>query len=422
MWALLRHNADVRRLFIAQVVSYAGDWFAYVAFVGLVQDLTDAPILVTLVYVAQALPAFLVSPIAGAAADRFDRRVLIRTVSIVQAAAAAGLLLVDGKDTLWLGFACLCVISALGSFVGPSAQAGLPNLTRNDEELKQGSLLFGSLWGAMLAIGAALGGLVATLFGRTTSFTANAASFLVAATVVSLIRRPMQLPRDETASRTRLRPVADMVEAAGHARRDHVILSLLASKATFAMGAGIVGLLAVLATEDLGGGDGATGLLIAARGVGVAAGPLLAARLVGPSLARLLVLCGGAGLAFGVFYLGLSVAPTLALAVPLVLLAHLGGGAQWTLSTYGLQRRAPDHIRGRLIAGDFGIVTLIITLSNVAAGALAGALGARTAIAVFAVLSLAAGAGYLVATRPVRRRLELDEAREFDTPAETSAT
>ena len=103
-----------------------------------------------------------------------------------------------------------------------------------------------------------------------------------------------------------------------HARRDTVLLSLLASKATFAIGAGIVGLLAVLATEELDGGDGATGLLLGARGFGVALGPLIAARLIGPSLSRLLLLCGCSGLVFGVFYLGLSVAPTLAIAVPLV--------------------------------------------------------------------------------------------------------
>jgi MFS family permease len=120
-------------------------------------------------------------------------------------------------------------------------------------------------------------------------------------------------------------------------------------------------------------------------------------------------MCGCAGLAFGVCYLGLSVAPTLAIAAPLALLAHLGGGAQWTLSTYGLQRRAPDHIRGRILAGDFGIVTLIITVSNLAAGALAGVVGARTAIAVFAALGLVAASSYLVLTRGVRATLQLEE-------------
>jgi MFS family permease len=193
-----------------------------------------------------------------------------------------------------------------------------------------------------------------------------------------------------------------------------VILALLASKATFAMGAGIVGLLAVLATDELDGGDGATGLLLGARGLGVALGPLIAARLVGPSLSRLLFLCGCSGLAFGVCYLGLSVAPALAIAAPLALLAHLGGGAQWTLSTYGLQRRAPDEIRGRILAGDFGIVTLIITVSNLAAGALAGLVGVRITIAIFATIGLAAGTLYLLLTRTLRATLA---AAEADGPA-----
>ncbi len=412
MIAMLRTNRDIRSLFIAQVISFAGDWFAYVAFVGLVQDLTDSALLVTLVYVAQSLPAFLTSAVAGPTADRFDRRRIIRTVSIMQAVAACGLLLVGSRDALWFGFLCLCLVSALGSFVGPAAQAGLPNLARDDEELKKASLLFGSLWGAMLAVGAALGGLVATVFGRDAAFAVNALSFVIAAAMVSLIRRPMQRERPVTEkSRARMRPLADMAEAFGYARRDRVLLSLLASKATFAMGAGIVGLLAVLATNDLNGGDGATGLLLGARGVGVAIGPLIAAKLVGPSLSRLLLLCGCAGLSFGVFYLGLSAAGSIAVAVPLVLLAHLGGGAQWTMSTYGLQRRAPNHVLGRIIAGDFGMVTLIITLSNLAAGLLAGALGARVAIATFATLGLFTSGVYIVATRSVRADLDAETAR-----------
>jgi MFS family permease len=416
MWTMLRTNRDIRSLFIAQVVSFAGDWMAYVAFVGLVQDLSDAAILVTLVYVCQALPAFLMTPIAGPTADRFNRRTVIRTVSVLQALAAAGLLLVTSTGTLWIGFVCLCLISALGSFVGPAAQAGLPNLARSPEEITKASLLFGSLWGAMLAIGAALGGLVASVFGRDAAFVANAGSFVIAVVCVSLIRRPMQQPRAADAGPApRMRPIADMGEAVSYARRDSTLLALLASKATFAMGAGIVGLLAVLATEELGGGDGATGLLIAARGVGVALGPLIAARLVGPELSRVLLLCGFAGTAFGVCYLGLSVAPVLAVAAPLALLAHLGGGAQWTLSTYGLQRRAPDEIRGRILAGDFGIVTLIITLSNLAAGGLAIVIGVRLAIAAFALLGIAASTTYLVLTRPVRERLALSE-RETAAP------
>ena len=262
----------------------------------------------------------------------------------------------------------------------------------------------------MLAIGAAVGGAVASWFGRDVAFLANAASFLVAAGLVSLIRRPMQTPRDTTVEHPPMRPMADMGEALGQARRDPVLMAIFASKATFGIGAGIVGLLAILATEELGGGDGSTGLLIGARGVGVALGPLIAARLVGPSLARVLLVTGTAGLVFGVSYLGLSVAPTLAMAAVLALIAHLGGGAQWTLSTYGLQRRAPDAVRGRILAGDFALVTLVIAVSNLAAGALADVIGARPTIAIFAVLTLIASSIYLNATRRIRAQLRIDEA------------
>ena len=65
MLTMLRTNRDLRTLFIAQVVSYMGDWFCYVALIGLVNDLTDSSLLVALVFVSQALPGFLVAPIAG---------------------------------------------------------------------------------------------------------------------------------------------------------------------------------------------------------------------------------------------------------------------------------------------------------------------------------------------------------------------
>ena len=327
------------------------------------------------------------------------------TVVSVQALAALALLLVDSEGTLWIGYVGLCTISALGAFVGPAAQASIPNLARTPEEHQTASVMFGSLWGAMLAVGAALGGLVAGLFGRNVAFVANAASFAIAVGVVALIRRPMQASREDESGRPRIRPIADMREAFGYARRDSTLLSLLSSKATFAMGAGVVGLLAVLVTEELGGGDTQTGLIISARGLGVAVGPLIAAPFARTSLGRVLWICGVAGGIWGTAYLGLSVAPTFAIALVLVLIGHLGGGAQWTLSTYGLQARSPDHVRGRILAGDFGMVTLIMTLSNIAAGLLADAISVRPTIALFALLDIAAAATYLIATRPVRERL-----------------
>ncbi len=108
-------------------------------------------------FVAQALPGFLVAAVAGAAADRYDRRRIIVTVSAIQAVAALALLGV-GPGRVWLAFLAQATVAAFGAFVVPASQAAVPNLARGPDELKKATALFGSTWGAMLAIGAALGG------------------------------------------------------------------------------------------------------------------------------------------------------------------------------------------------------------------------------------------------------------------------
>src|SRR5213076_2007356 len=77
------------------------------------------------------------------------------------------------------------------------------------------------------------------------------------------------------------------------------------------------------------------------------------------------------GLALFLFAISYAVFPFM----PLLLLAgawsasaHVGGGAQWTLSTYGIQRFVPDRIRGRVFSFDFALVTLMLAVSNLFAG------------------------------------------------------
>ena len=76
---------------------------------------------------------------------------------------------------------------------------------------------------------------------------------------------------------------------------------------------------------------------------------------------------------FGLAYLMLPFAPTMLLAAACVVLAHIGGGAQWMLSSYGLQITTPDAIRGRVMTIDFGLATLAIGVSSLIAGGSASA-------------------------------------------------
>ena len=406
MWHLLRTNRDLRLLFFAQVVSFMGDWFTFVALAGLIKDATGSEFLVSLAYVSFSLPAFLASPIAGPVVDRFDRRRLLVFVSAAQALAAIGLLTAS-SDRIWPLFLFQGTISALAAFVKPAIDAGVPNLARSPEEFRKANALFGSTWGVMLAVGAAMGGAFSEVFGRRASFIADAVSFVIAIGLFALIRTPMQEPQH--GHRGRVHVIDDMKEAGRYARKDHVVLALLASKATFAIGAGTVSQLPVLATEVFGWGDGGTGILLGARGLGAGLGPLVASRFTKGQLSRVLRICGLSGLLFSVFYVGAAWAPVILLSAVAIAIAHLGGGSQWTLSTYGLQVRTPDAIRGRVMAGDFAIVTLVMSISSLLAGVTSESIGVQWTITAFAVAAGLASVVYIAVTKPIVNRLLTEE-------------
>ncbi|MGH9041238.1 MAG: MFS transporter [Acidimicrobiia bacterium] len=404
MISLLRRNRDFRALFFAQIVSFAGDWFATVAMLGLVIDRTGSEAATSAVFVVQTLPAFLLTPLAGPAVDRFDRRTLMVGVSVIQA-AAAGLFLVATSGPVIFAFVAQGVISGLGAFFLPASQAALPNLV-DSEDLPLAAIMMSSTWGAMLAIGAAVGGLFTVVFGRSASFAADGVTFLIAAALIASLTRPTQIRAATDGPRPPMRPIADTAEALRYARSNSVVAALLGSKLGFGLGGGTVGMLALLATDAFDGGDGATGLLLGARGVGVLIGPFLAKRLAARGTDGILLACGLAGLVFGTGYLFTGTAAVLGVAAAGVLIAHMGGGMQWTLSTYGLQRATPDHIRGRIFAADFALVTLSMSASLLAAGAVAEHTGPRLPILALAGVAYVWGTVYLVLTRRLRERVK----------------
>ncbi|MGH9267619.1 MAG: MFS transporter, partial [Acidimicrobiales bacterium] len=141
------------------------------------------------------------------------------------------------------------------------------------------------------------------------------------------------------------------------------------------------------------------GLLFAARGLGALLGPIGARAVVGDSQRRLFLAIGASMALFGVAYLAFPLMPTLWLAAPLVTVAHLGGGAQWMLSSYELQRLTPDRVRGRIFAFDFALVTLTLSLSLLGAGAAASVVDPRLVMYSFALTAVAYAAVWTLRTR-----------------------
>jgi hypothetical protein len=170
------------------------------------------------------------------------------------------------------------------------------------------------------------------------------------------------------------------------------------------VGTGVIVLLAAFGRDVFKAGDAGIGILFAARGLGALLGPFLVRSIVGVSERGLIA---GIAASFGIFAVSyglLPLAPTLALAALAVFAGHLGGGAQWTLSSYGLQRAAPDAIRGRVFSFDYGLVTLTITLSTLVAGFLAERFSPAATTWTLVGLAAIAAVGWIAFARPVWQR------------------
>ena len=379
-WRLLRHNRDFRLLYAGTLISLGGDWFLTVALLDLVLQLTGSATLASLMLLCQSLPIFFFTPIAGRTVDRVDRRKLMIVVDVIRTGACLVPLLARSPALLPFAYLGVIVISIGSAYFEPASQAALPNIVAS-EELGAATVLMGSTWGTMLAVGAGLGGVVTMRFGRDTSFIVDAISFLISALILWRIRARFS---EGGTSQPSAAPFHTLIP---YARTHPRVLALLISKGGYGMGAGTVALLSVFGREVFKAGAFGIGLLFAARGLGALLGPF-AVRAVSnrdETQYRLISVCV---LIFGLGYMGLGLAHSLAVGCFSIFLAHLGGGAQWQTSTYGLQREVPDFIRGRVFAADWGFVTLTMSISSLIAGVLADRFGATTATISTASLSV----------------------------------
>jgi predicted MFS family arabinose efflux permease len=399
--SLLRRNRDFRALFFASVISLGGDWFLWVAINGLIYEATGKALYVGLAILAQESAFFLASPIGGALADRIDRRKLMIACDLARAVVCVSFLLV-GPETIWLAYVLLPVLATFAAPFDPAFSAATPNVVDPDD-LPAANALNGSLWGTMLAVGAGLGGLVSAAFGDDTAFIVDAVSFLVSAALLSSIRRGFSESRAETTEHPSI--VEATRETWRFARRDHRVLSLLAVKFGFGAAAGLLALIPVMALDAdvFDSGNVGFGILMAARGVGALIGPFLGHRIAGPGHRRLFPAIGLSLAVFGLGYVAMGQAPSLAIAAVMICVAHLGGGSQWMLSTYGLQVLVPDHIRGRIFGFDYMLITLSLSVSALIASAVADQIGAPDTVTILGGVALVWALVWFVLSRGVRR-------------------
>ncbi len=167
--------------------------------------LTGSPLAVGLVE-SLKLGGFAAASIpAGILADRFDRRRLMIIADLLRAVLVLGFLFVDSVAGLPLLYVLIVLQVALGAVFEPANRALMPTLVTQRELLTANATL-AATWSTILAVGAALGGLVTAAIGSEAVFVIDSLTYLASAACIGSIRMPVgAMP---SSSRTWRRPGA----------------------------------------------------------------------------------------------------------------------------------------------------------------------------------------------------------------------
>ena len=354
----------------------------------LVYRLTGSAFLLGATGFASQIPVFLVAPLGGIVADRFNRqRVVIGTqIASMILALVLAVLTLTGVIRVWHVFVLAALLGIVNAFDIPARQSFLVDMV-GKEDLMNSIALNSTMFNGARIIGPAIAGILVAKIGEGWCFLVNGVSYIavIAGLLMMRVDRPMSLaPRGPA--------LAHLIEGyrfARHTAPIRSILLLLGLVSLVAMPYTV--LMPVFADQILHGGARGLGILMGATGVGALLGALtLATRSGVLGLGRWVAFtCGGFGLSLVLFsfsrYFWLSVA----LLLPVGFCMMLGMASSNTL----IQAMTPDHLRGRVMAMYTMMFMGMAPFGSLFAGGVAEHLGAPFTVSVGAVACI--GAAFL---------------------------
>jgi MFS family permease len=398
----LRHR-NFRLYFVGQSISVTGTWMQGVAMGWLVYRLTGSKALLGVVGCTSGILTFVVAPLAGVLADRWDRRRALigaQAMAMAQALALAAVVL-TGVVEIWHIIALSVFTGLVRGFEVPTRQSFIVQMLDDRADLPNAIALNSFMVNGARLIGPLIAGGIIALVGEGTCFLVNGVSY--AAVIAALVAMRI-VPRPVAVRRTHF--LAGMREGFAYAWRCPPIrwtLALLAVVSLMAMP--YTTLMPVFAKDILRGGPHTMGYLMGATGLGALGGAaLLASRKGQMRLGRMILLAVITfGLGLGAFALAARLRPTLWLSLPILAWVGCAMMVQTYSSNTLLQTISDEGKRGRVMSFYTMAFMGMIPFGNLLAGWMAEWLGAPATVAIgggAAILGAAAfGSRLLGATR-----------------------
>jgi MFS family permease len=425
MLELVRTPGPVRRLLLVSLQSSIGNAIGYVALVLLAYDHFRSPWAISLVLLADFLPAIVLGPLFGAFADRHSRRLLAVSADLLRAASFVGLA-VTGSFAAILA---LALVAGVGTALyHPAAKSALAALAGPRGDTAMGALV--TIWSAASVAGPGLATGLLLALSPSALLLVNAATFLISA----LVLRTLPLDEEEAVPEAVAAAPDDLnvalvtgepVVPEGDAALPHGVWAGLraargVSGLSTVVGAGAAATLAfslmnvaepLLATDELKAGGAGFALLVCLYGMGSTVGTLH-----GRADLRFLVesLTGG-----GLLLWASAIAPSVPVAAVTFLATGLFAGAVMSSDHQLVARLAPPAIRGRVFGLKDSLDAVAFSTAFIAGGLIAsfgnsravfGAAGASTLlVALLGAIALrdtrvATAAGYERRARQTGRR------------------
>ena len=385
-----------RRLWYATALSSLGDWLGLLATTAMAASLAHGykaqNYALGGVLVIRLLPAVVLGPVAGAFADRFDRRrtmvvgdfarfALFVTIPIAHLAVS------EHKTLIWLYIASF-LIECVSLFWLPAKDASVPNLVRRDQVESANQLSLITTYGLTPVLGAALFSvlsLITNVLARHLSFFRaepvnlalylNAGTFLAGALIVFFIREisgygRRRQPGEQAPLLTLIR------EGASFVRSSRLVGGLVIGLLGGFCGAGVVIGAGKIFVASLGGGNAAYGVLFGTLfvglGLGMALGPRIGRELSRRRIFGLSIVFGGACIVLA------ALMPQIALATIFVLGTGFGAGSAYLAGITLTGVNVDDEMRGRMFALIQTLIRIVLVLTLAAVPFVTGAVGRKT--------------------------------------------
>jgi len=394
---------NFRLLWAGLLVSNIGGWMQIFALGLLVVQIAArdgvpelAPLYLGLVGLARAVPGIPCTLLAGAVADRFDRRriVLITQTTMAITAGALAVLPSGGMASLPAVLVASTIQSAAFAFDNPARQSMVPRMVPMSV-YPSAIGLQSAAFNAASIIGPLIAGVLYLPIGVGGLLAANAISF--GAIIAAVIALPA-IPPTHTASRGLLSSVLD---GGRYVRADRTLLWVLVIAGTgFVMAGPTSALLPALAGDSLWNGMSWLSLLLTAMG----AGSFLAAFVTMNTgkfrgLGRIFV---AAAILNGATLVLFAYSPQPIVALVFAFFTGLGGTLLAGMGNNMLQATADDAYRGRVMSL-WGLLFIgLMPVGQLSLGALGSWLGVRESLAIAGVITVAAGLYALVRVPKLR--------------------